>query len=160
MRSHKLVPALALAAALIAPAALAAAPSASASARATSCRVEFYDLDANNVDESDGKDELRLLVDNYLYPNGWVNMRAGDDADPSDFNNVSTTVGTTGLVSFSLREVAPPVVANGVGLGAVYAYGATCATLSYGQVYTVTERLTGTDETYYSYDIKLRMTGL
>jgi hypothetical protein len=158
MRSAKLIPALALAAALAVPVA-SAAPT-NASAASTSCRVEFYDLDAINVDESDGQDELRLLVDSYLYPNGWVPMRAGDDADPKDFDNVSTTVGTTGLVSFSLREVTPPFVSSGTGLGYIYAYGATCATLTRGQTYTFVQRITGTDESYYSYDIKLLMIGL
>ncbi|MCK2218611.1 hypothetical protein MF672_033165 [Actinomadura sp. ATCC 31491] len=158
MRPTRLIPALAAAAALTVPAATAAP--ALASAASTSCRVEFYDLDAVNVDEADGQDELRLLVDSYLYPNGWVPMRAGDDADPGDFDDVSTTVGTTGLVSFALREVTPPVVSSGTGLGYIYAYGATCATLTPGQTYVFTKRITGTDETYYAYDIKLRMVGL
>lgn len=160
MRTAKLIPALALAAALTVPAA-SAAP-ANASAVSTSCRVEFYDLDAINVAESDGQDELRLRVDGYLYPTGndWVPMQAGDDADPDDFDDVGVTAGTTGIVSFSLREVTPPAAGSGTSLGYIYAYNSTCATLTRGETYTFVERITGTDETYYAYDIKVRMTGL
>ncbi|MFG1685384.1 hypothetical protein ACGFNP_34845 [Nonomuraea sp. NPDC049269] len=159
LRSHKLLAALALTTVLSAPAVLAAVPAANASATASSCRVEFYDLDAINVSESDGKDELRLKVDGYLWPAGWVNMREGDDADPAHFSNVSTTVSGNTIKSFSLREVTPPAVGSGTSLGSISAYGGTCQTLDRGEVYLYEEDLTGTLETPYWYVMKLRMIG-
>jgi hypothetical protein len=160
MRSHRLIPVLALAAGLTVPAALAAAPSANASALATSCRVEMYDLDSNSVDEADGTDELRIEVGSNLYPASYFGMGTGDDGDPADFGNPSTTVGNTGSVVFSLREVTPPVVRAGYNLGSITAQGSTCATLATGQTAIISKTITGTDETYYSYYFRLVMTGL
>jgi len=160
LRSHKLfATALALSAVLSAPAVLVAAPAATASTAATSCRVEFYDLDAIDVAESDGKDELRLKVDGYLWPAGWVNMREGDDADPGHFSNVTATVSGNGTESFSLREVTPPAVGSGVSLGSITAYGGTCQMLDVGEIYPYTQNLVGTYETPYWYVMKLRMIG-
>ncbi|RJL32084.1 hypothetical protein [Bailinhaonella thermotolerans] len=158
MRSSKVVSVLALVAALVGT--VASAPAAGAAARSTTCRVTLYDLDAVNVGESDGRDEFQLLVDSYFYPNGWVGMRARDDADPVHFDNVSTTIGTTGIESFALREVTPPILGSGTSYGAISAYGGTCATLSRGQDHIYREILSGYDETYYEYEIAIKMTGL
>src|SRR6478752_11328 len=92
MRSQKLIPALALAVGLTVPAVVAAAPTAGATTSATNCSVAFYDLDASAVDEVDGKDELRLEVGSRIFPSSWVNMRAGDDADPVDFDYASVNL--------------------------------------------------------------------
>ncbi|TYB59222.1 hypothetical protein FXF51_35215 [Nonomuraea sp. PA05] len=161
MHSHKLIAALALAAGLAAPAVLAASP-ATATAMAANCRVELYDIDNLNVDERDGKDELRFLVGGNLFPNnGYVNMRNGDDADPADFGNPSTVVGNSGSVSFSLREVTPPVVGSGDSLGSISVSGSSvCAPLATNAVDYVEDFIDGTDETFYSYQVKLKVTGL
>jgi hypothetical protein len=160
MRSQKLIPALALAAGLAVPAALAAAPPAGATAAATTCQVDLDYVDLYNVDESDGTDEVRIDLGGYFYPSNWVNMRNGDRAYSGNFGSPNTTIGTTGSANFSLREVTPPIVGSGTNLGSITARGSTCSTLSTGQVAYISKNITGTDDTYYSYYIRLVMTGL
>ncbi|MEV0379304.1 hypothetical protein [Nonomuraea sp. NPDC050643] len=161
MRSPKLIAALALAAGLIAPMAVAALPAA-ASSMASFCQVELYDIDNLNVDERDGKDELRFLVGGNLFPNnGYYNMRNGDDGDPADFGFPSTVVSDTGSVSFDLREVTPPAVGRGDSLGTATVSGSSvCAPLAVGASTTVVDYVDGTDETFYSYRVELEVTGL
>lgn len=153
--SYKLAAALALTAAVAVP----AAPAAQAATATSSCRVEFYDLDAIEVAESDGKDEIRVRLLPYLYPAGWVNMRAGDDADPADFNIPDITISGNTIKSYSLREVTPPLVGAGVELGAIEVYGGTCGTLDPGEVYTYTKNIVGTYEESFWYVMKVRMIG-
>ncbi|MBB5781239.1 hypothetical protein [Nonomuraea jabiensis] len=162
MRTHKLIPALALTAALAVPAALAVAPPAGAAARASTCRVELDYIDANNVDESDNVDEIRINLGGIMYPAGntWVNMWAGARAYTASFGSPSATISSAGSALFSVREVTPPLVGSGTSLGSITAQGSVCATLSPGQSVGLTKTITGTDDTYYSYYIRLVMTGL
>ncbi|HUR02750.1 MAG TPA: hypothetical protein VM347_09430 [Nonomuraea sp.] len=162
MRSHKLIPALALAAGLAVPATLATAPPAGATARAATCRVEVDFVDSNNVDESDGVDEIRINLGGIMYPAGntWVSMWAGARAYTASFGSPSATIGSAGSALFSLREVTPPFVASGTNLGSITARGSTCAGLATGQVATISKTISGTDDTFYSYFISLVMTGL
>lgn len=158
MRSHKLIPALALAAGLIVPAALSASP---AAAMTGSCRVELSDIDSLNVDERDGKDELRFMVGGNLFPNNsYVNMRTGDDSGPTAFGGPSTVVNSTGTASFNLREVTPPAIGSGDSLGSIVAHGSVCAPLTVGQTAFEDDFIDGTDETFYSYHVSLKLTGL
>ncbi|MEU7899982.1 hypothetical protein AB0B45_45010 [Nonomuraea sp. NPDC049152] len=158
MHSHKLIAALSLAVGLVAPVALAASPAAAA---AGSCRVELYDIDALNVGERDGHDELRFLVGGNLFPNnGWFTMDTGDDGDPADFGHPSTVVTSNGTASFNLREVTPPWVNSGASLGSVIAHGSTCAPLAVGAVDYEEDFIDGTHGTFYSYKVKLKLTGL
>ncbi|MEV4169249.1 hypothetical protein [Nonomuraea sp. NPDC049709] len=157
MRSHKLIVSLGLVAGLAVPAALAASPAAAAS----QCRVELYDIDNLNIAERDGKDELRFLVGGNLFPNnGYYNMYNGGDGDPGDFGYPSTVVTSTGTVSFNLREVQPPAVGMGDSLGSVVAHGSVCAPLAVGAVDYEEDYIDGTHETFYSYRVKLKLTGL
>ncbi|MBT2229112.1 hypothetical protein [Nonomuraea sp. NEAU-A123] len=160
MRSQKLIPALALAAGLAVPAVLAAAPPAGATALATNCSVAFYDLDASAVDEVDGKDELRLEVGSRLFPNSWVNMQAGDDADPVDFDYASVNLSSSSSLAFNLREVQPPIVKAGFNLGTIIVDGSDCAGLSTGQYAIVGGIVSGTHDSYYEYNLRFKMTGL
>ncbi|GAA2210496.1 hypothetical protein GCM10009850_059550 [Nonomuraea monospora] len=168
MHSHKLIAALALATGLAAPAALVATPALAAtsttlsSTMASTCRVELYDIDNLDVDERDGKDELRFLVGGNLFPRpGYFAMRNGDDGDPADFGNPSTAVSSTGSVSFNLREVTPPIVGSGDSLGSITVSGSSvCAPLTTGGVDYVQDVIDGTDETFYSYLVELKVTGL
>ncbi|MEW1848188.1 hypothetical protein AB0392_60385 [Nonomuraea angiospora] len=162
MRTQKLIPALALTAALAVPATLAAAPPAGATARAATCRVELDYIDANNVDESDNVDEIRINLGGIMYPAGntWVNMWTGARAYTASFGSPSATISSAGSALFSLREVTPPWVGSGTNLGSITAQGSVCATLSTGQSVGLTKTITGTDDTYYSYYIRLEMTGL
>lgn len=155
MRSAPLITALALAAGLT-------ATPAAASVAASNCRVELYDIDNHDVDERDGKDELRFLVGGNLFPpNGYVNVRNGDDRDPADFGFPSTSVSNTGSATFDLREVTPPAVGRGDSLGTVVVWGSTvCAPLATGAVDYVEDFVEGDDETFYSYQVKLKVTGL
>ncbi|RJL32799.1 hypothetical protein [Bailinhaonella thermotolerans] len=163
MRSHKLITGLALAAGLTAPVALTAAP-AGAQALASMCRVELYDIDAFDIAERDGEDELRFSVGGNLFPRfnaNFFDMRNGDDGDPADFENPATTVSSTGSAGFSLREVDPPIVGSGDDLGTVTASGPThCAPLAVGGVAYVEDYLEGAAPTWYSYRVKLKVTGL
>ncbi|GAA4914890.1 hypothetical protein HD597_010683 [Nonomuraea thailandensis] len=158
MRTPRLITALALATGLAAAGALTAGP---ATAMAANCRVELYDIDNLNVAERDGKDELRFLVGGNLFPNGYVNMRNGDDADPADFGNPSTVVSSAGSVSFNLREVTPPAIGSGDSLGSISVSGSSvCAPLATNGVAYVEDIIDGTHETFYSYLVELRVTGL
>ncbi|WP_214325712.1 hypothetical protein [Nonomuraea sediminis] len=162
MRSQRLIPALVLAAGLAIPAAVATASPAGAKAAATTCRVEVDYVDLYDVDEKDGTDEVKIDLAGYYYPSGskYVAMSNGDRAYSGNFANPTTTIGTSGWANFSLREVDPPIVGSGYNLGSINAYGSTCATLSTGQIAYVYKTITGTQKTYYSYYIRLVMTGL
>ncbi|MFG6191724.1 hypothetical protein [Nonomuraea sp. JJY05] len=162
MRTQKLIPGLALAAVLAVPVALAAAPPAGATARAATCRVELDYIDSNNVDESDGVDEIRVNLGGIMYPagNNWVNMWGGARAYTASFGSPSATISSSGSALYSVREVTPPWVAGGTTLGTITAQGSLCATLSTGQTVGLTKTITGTDDTFYSYFIRLVMTGL
>jgi hypothetical protein len=162
MRTHKVIPALALAAGLAVPAALVAAPPAGATARAATCRVELDYIDSNNVDESDGVDEIRVNLGGIMYPagNNWVNMWGGARAYTGSFGSPSATISSAGSALYTVSEVTPPWVAGGTTLGTIRALGSTCATLSTGQVVGLTRTISGTDDTFYSYFIRLEMTGL
>ncbi|MET9251435.1 hypothetical protein [Nonomuraea sp. NPDC003709] len=162
MRTQKLIPALALTATLAVPTALAVAPPAGATARAATCRVELDYIDSNNVDESDNVDEIRINLGGIMYPagNNWVNMWAGSRAYTASFGSPSATISSSGSALYSLREVTPPWVSGGTTLGTITAQGSVCATLSTGQSVGLVKTITGTDDTYYSYYIRLVMTGL
>ncbi|MEU7738907.1 hypothetical protein [Nonomuraea sp. NPDC049158] len=160
MRSQKLIPALALAAGLAVPAVLATASPAGATTSAANCSVAFYDLDASAVDEVDGKDEIRLEVGSRLFPSSWVNMNAGSDADPVDFDYASVNLSSTSSLAFNLREVQPPIVKAGFNLGTYIVYGSTCAGLSTGQSVIVGGIISGTHDSYYEYNLRFRVTGL
>ncbi|TDE26913.1 hypothetical protein E1295_43575 [Nonomuraea mesophila] len=158
MRSHKLIAAFALALGMAAPAVLVASP---ATAMATSCFVELHDVDASNVAEQDGRDELRFLVQGNLFPNnGAHNMRSGDDANPSDFGNPTGAINNGVNVAFNLREVTRPALGQGDSLGSAVAEASTCDGLTVGQTHIDTDIISGTDETAYSYTVKLKLTGL
>ncbi|NUR87682.1 MAG: hypothetical protein HOY71_26665 [Nonomuraea sp.] len=151
-----MIPALALLAGM------AVASPAVAKASATSCRVEVDHVTANSVDEKDGTDEMRIDLAGFFYPpNGrYVAMSVGNTAYSGNFTNPTTTIGTTGYANFSLREVDPPIVGSGTNLGSINAYGSTCAGLARGQLAYISKTISGTDKTFYSYYIKLVMTGL
>ncbi|MFI6456291.1 hypothetical protein ACIBF6_32605 [Streptosporangium amethystogenes] len=160
MHSRKVIAALALAGGLVAPMALAATP---AAAMAGSCRVELYDIDAGNVADRDGRDELRFLVDGNLFPRinaNYFGMNAGDDGDPGDFEGPTSIILNTQDVDFDLREVDGPIWGQGDLLGTVTAPGSTCAGLATGATRTITRTLTGTEQTVYSYVVSLKMTAL
>ncbi|HEX4813996.1 MAG TPA: hypothetical protein VFV66_14725 [Nonomuraea sp.] len=160
MRSRKVIAALALAGGLAAPVALAASP---AAAMAGSCRVELDDIDAGNVADRDGRDELRFLVDGNLFPRinaTFYGMNAGDDGDPGDFENPTSIILNTQNVTFDLREADGPIWGQGDRLGTVTALGSTCAGLAAGATATITRTLTGTEQTAFSYVVSLEMTGL
>ncbi|TMR05619.1 hypothetical protein ETD86_53035 [Nonomuraea turkmeniaca] len=162
MRSQKLIPALALAAGLAVPATLVAAPPAGATAMAATCRVEVDFVDANNVDETDNVDEIRINLGGIMYPagNSWVNMWAGARAYTASFGSPSAVISSAGSALFTLSEVTPPWVANGTTLGTITARGSTCAGLATGQVATISKTISGNNDTFYSYFISLVMTGL
>jgi hypothetical protein len=160
MRSHKLIAALALAGGLVAPMALAATP---AAAMAHSCRVELEDIDAGNVADRDGRDELRFLVDGNLYPHddaSYYGMYSGGDGDPIDFELPTSIILSSQDVDFDLRETDGPAWGQGDSLGTVTALGSTCAALATGAITTVPETLTGIEQTAYSYVVVLEITGL
>ncbi|MFG1704987.1 hypothetical protein ACFLIM_17505 [Nonomuraea sp. M3C6] len=158
MHSHKLIATLALAVGLAAPTALAASPAAAATG---SCLVELHDIDALNVAERDGHDELRFLVGGNLFPNnGWFSMSTNSDGDPNQFGFPSTVVSSTGTASFNLREVTPPWVNSGDSLGSVVAHGSVCAPLGPGDEDYEEDFIEGTDGTFYSYLVELKLTGL
>lgn len=160
MHSRKMIAALALAGGMVAPVALATTP---AAAMAGSCRVTLYDIDAGNVADRDGRDELRFLVDGNLFPRinaNYYGMNAGDDGDPGDFENPTSIILSTQNVAFQLREADGPIWGRGDLLGTVTATGGTCAGLPTGGTTTVTRTLTGTEQTAYSYVVSLKLTGL
>ncbi|MGR6919950.1 hypothetical protein ACU635_37435 [[Actinomadura] parvosata] len=161
MHSHKLIAALALAAGLAAPTVLAATP---AAAMAGSCRVELYDIDAGNVADRDGRDEVRFLVDGNLFPRfnaNYFGMNSGDDGDPGQFENPTSIITSNQNVVFDLRETDGPVWGQGDRLGTVTALGSTCAGLATGATTTtVPSTLSGTVQTAYSYVVSLKLTGL
>ncbi|MEV0390709.1 hypothetical protein [Nonomuraea sp. NPDC050643] len=160
MHSRKVIATLALAGGLVAPMALTAAP---AAAMAGSCRVELFHIDAGNVADRDGQDELRFLVDGNLFPRINANnfgMNAGDDGDPGDFEDPTSIIVNTQNVDFGLRETDGPVWGQGDLLGTVTGLGSTCAGLATGATRTITRTLTGTEQTAYSYVVSLEMTAL
>jgi hypothetical protein len=160
MPSHKLIAGLALAVGLVVPPAVTASP---AAAMATSCRVELYDIDSLNAAERDGRDELRFLVGGNLFPrfnDNYFPMVTGGDGDPADFESPTTIVGTIGSVGFDLREVTPPAAGTGISLGVAIANGLTCFALASGEVAIEETFVQGTDETFYSYQVRLKLTGL
>ncbi|MGC5014352.1 hypothetical protein ACLQ2R_26610 [Streptosporangium sp. DT93] len=160
MHSRKVIAALALSAGLVAPVALAATP---AAAMAGSCSVTLYDIDAGNVADRDGRDELRFLVDGNLFPRlnaNYYGMNSGGDGDPGDFENPSSIILSNQNVSFQLRETDGPAWGQGDLLGTVTAFGATCAGLAAGADTIVPGILTGTQQTSYSYEVRLKMTAL
>ncbi|MEU0484146.1 hypothetical protein ABZ260_33815 [Streptosporangium sp. NPDC006013] len=160
MHSRKVIAALALTGGLVAPMALAATP---AAAMAGSCRVELYDIDAGNVADRDGRDELRFLVDGNLFPRinaNYFGMNAGDDGNPGDFEDPTSIILNTQDVDFDLREADGPIWGQGDRLGTVTAPGSTCAGLATGATRTITRTLTGTEQTAYSYVVSLKMTAL
>lgn len=160
MHSRKVIAALALAGGLVASTAPAATP---AAATAGSCRVELYDIDAGNVADRDGRDELRFLVDGNLFPRinaNYFGMNAGDDGDPGEFEDPTSIIPNTLDVDFELRETDGPAWGQGDRLGTVTALGSTCAGLATGATRTITRTLTGTEQTAYSYVVSLEMTAL
>ncbi|MGS2648279.1 hypothetical protein [Streptosporangium sp. LJ11] len=160
MHSRKVIAALALAGGLVAPMALAATP---AAAMAGSCRVELYDIDAGNVADRDGRDEVRFLVGGNLFPTlnaNYFGMNAGGDGDPGDFEDPTSIIQSTQDVAFELRETDGPAWGQGDLLGTVTALGSTCAGLATGATRTITRTLTGTEQTAYSYVVSLEMTAL
>ncbi|NUP00591.1 MAG: hypothetical protein HOV96_06695 [Nonomuraea sp.] len=157
MHAHRLIAALALTTGLAAPAALTAIP---ATATTTSCVITLYDIDAGNVAERDGKDELRFKVDGNLFPKfsaNYYSMKTGGDGDPADFEHPSTLLVGSEDVKFDLREVTPPVVGEGDSLGVATAHGSVCAGLAVGASTTETKIITGHDETDYTYTVKLKL---
>ncbi|MEU4834486.1 hypothetical protein [Streptosporangium sp. NPDC023615] len=160
MHSRKVIAALALAGGLVAPTALAATP---AAAMAGSCRVELHDIDAGNVADRDGRDELRFLVGGNLFPTlnaNYFGMNAGDDGDPGHFEDPTSIIQRTEDVVFDLRETDGPAWGQGDRLGTVTATGSTCDGLAPGADTIVTRTLTGTEQTAYSYVVRLKMTAL
>ncbi|MGW4407179.1 hypothetical protein ACWEJ6_24345 [Nonomuraea sp. NPDC004702] len=166
MHAHRLIATLALAAGVAAPTALTAGP-ATATATATtaattaSCVITLYDIDANNVAERDGKDELRFKVDGNLFPRfsaNYFSMKTGGDGDPADFEYPSTLLVGSEDVKFDLREVTPPIVGEGDSLGKATARGSVCAGLAVGADTTETTIVEGTDETDYTYTVRLKLT--
>ncbi|MED7929039.1 hypothetical protein SMD20_32655 [Nonomuraea sp. LP-02] len=159
MRSHKLIAALALAGGMAAPVLVATGPAHAAG----SCSVTLYDIDAYNVAERDGQDELRFRVDGNMFPrfgDKYFAMRSGGDGDPADFGNPTTLLSSSGTVSFDLREVTPPAVGEGDSLGSAVAHGSRCAPLATDETYIETTFITGEDPTEYSYRVRLKLTGL
>ncbi|GAA2986081.1 hypothetical protein [Streptosporangium longisporum] len=161
MHSRKVIAALALAAGLVAPMALAATP---AAAMVGSCRVELYDIDAGNVADRDGRDEVRFLVGGNLFPRlnaNYFGMNTGDDGDPGQFEDPATIIQNTQNAVFDLRETDGPVWGQGDSLGTVTALGSTCAGLTTaGDSTIITDTLTGTEQTAYSYQVRLKMIAL
>lgn len=160
MHSRKVIAALALAGGLVAPTALTATP---AAAMAGSCRVELYDVDAGNVADRDGRDEIRFLVGGNLFPRlnaNYFGMNAGGDGDPGDFEDPTSIILNTQNVVFGLRETDGPAWGQGDSLGTVTAFGSTCAGLATGASTIIPQTLTGTEQTAYSYEVRLRMTAL
>jgi hypothetical protein len=161
MHSRKVIAALALAGGLVAPVALAATP---ATAMAALCRVELYDIDAGNVADRDGRDEVRFLVDGNLYPRfgpDYFGMYTGGDGDPGDFENPTSIITSTQNAIFDVREADGPVYGQGDSLGTVIAFGATCAGLATGATTTTLPTpLIGVEQTAYSYTVSLKLTGL
>ncbi|MFI6924800.1 hypothetical protein ACIBIZ_32985 [Nonomuraea spiralis] len=158
MHAHRLITTFALAAGFAAPVALAAVPAAAAT---TSCVVTLYDIDANNVAERDGKDELRFKVDGNLFPKfnaKYFSMKTGGDGDPADFEHPSTLLVGSEDVTFDLREVTPPAVSEGDSLGKATAHGSVCAGLAVGADTTETSIVEGHDETDYTYTVRLKLT--
>ncbi|MFC4118742.1 hypothetical protein [Nonomuraea zeae] len=159
MHSHKLIAALALVTGLAAPVAMTASP---AAARAATCTVTLYDIDAFNVAERDGRDELRFEVGGNLFPrfnSNWFGMTAGSDGDPGQFENPSDLIVGNSNVTFDLREVTPPAVGRGDSLGRATAHGSVCAGLAVGATAIEEDIISGTDETAYSYSVRLLLTG-
>lgn len=97
-----------------------------------------------------------------MYPAGntWVNMWAGASATSGSFGSPSAVISSAGSALYTLSEVTPPWVGSGTTLGTIRAQGAVCAGLSVGQVAGITKTISGTDDTFYSYFIRLEMTGL
>jgi hypothetical protein len=160
MHSHKLIAALALATGLAAPVALTASPA--SAAMAGSCTVTLYDIDAFNVAERDGRDELRFEVGGNLFPrfsSNWFGMTAGSDGDPGEFENPSDLIVNNNDVTFDLREVTPPAVGRGDRLGVATAHDSVCDGLAVGATAIEEDIITGTDETAYSYSVRLLLTG-
>ncbi|MCK2213848.1 hypothetical protein MF672_008600 [Actinomadura sp. ATCC 31491] len=157
MRSRPLIAALALAGGMIAPVLAVTGPAHAAG----SCRVDLYDIDANNVAERDGQDELRFKVDGNLFPKfgaKYFAMRSGGDGDPGDFGNPTTLLVGSTNVKFDLREVTPPIIGEGDSLGVAVAHASICAGLSSGDVDYDTTIIQGHDETDYTYTVKLKLT--
>ncbi|WP_062346424.1 hypothetical protein [Herbidospora yilanensis] len=157
---RKLFGVLALSTALVAPVAVAAPAHA-----AVPCRVELYSIYANNVDETDGRDELRFLVGGNLYPrvnSNHVKMVTGDIAYGASFENPSSVITSTGgSVSFSLREVTLPSPGSGTALGSAVATGSNCSGLNVGQSLILpTQFISGSNSTWYSYEVKLEVTAI
>ncbi|QYC45631.1 hypothetical protein Nocox_40440 [Nonomuraea coxensis DSM 45129] len=158
MRSHQLIAALALVGGMAAPVLVATGPALAAG----SCRVDLYDIDAHNVAERDGQDELRFRVDGNLFPrfgDKYFPMRSGGDGDPADFGNPTTLLVGTENVSFNLREVTPPAVGEGDSLGSAIAHGSVCAGLDEDETEIETTIIEGDDPTEYSYTVRLKLTG-
>ncbi|MFI7690199.1 hypothetical protein ACIBQ6_14075 [Nonomuraea sp. NPDC049655] len=162
MHAHRLIATLALAAGVAAPTALTAVPATATTAATTaSCVITLYDIDANNVAERDGKDELRFKVDGNLFPKfsaNYFSMKTGGDGDPADFEYPSTLLVGSEDVKFDLREVTPPIVGEGDSLGKATAHGSVCAGLAVGADTTETTIVEGTDETDYTYTVRLKLT--
>ncbi|SDL23503.1 hypothetical protein [Nonomuraea jiangxiensis] len=160
MHSRKPIAALALAAGLMAPAALATTP---AHAMAASCRVTLYDIDAGNVAEGDGQDELRFLVQGNLFPrfnSTHYSMRSGDDGDPADFEYPTAIITTGQNVTFDLREADGPIWGQGTSLGTVTAFGSSCVPLDEDEDVIISDTLTGDEPTEFTYSVRLKMVGL
>ncbi|MGW5266698.1 hypothetical protein ACWEQG_37465 [Microbispora sp. NPDC004025] len=162
MRIRTLVTGLGLAAGLLVPAGVSSP--AHAVTAATACTVELYSIYAGNVDEKDGRDELRFRVDGNLFPrvnSNYSTMTAGDTDYGSDFEDPTTIVDASHSASFQLREVTPPAVGSGTHLGSATADWSDCNTLQVGQAVNLpSQSISGTDKTYYDYRVVLRVTGI
>ncbi|WP_169981884.1 hypothetical protein [Microbispora sp. H10836] len=162
MRIRTLVTGLGLAAGLVVPAGV--STPAHAVTAATACTVELNSIYAGNVDEKDGRDELRFRVDGNLFPrvnSKYSTMTAGDTDYGSDFEDPTTIVDPTHSASFNLREVTPPAAGSGTSLGSATADWSDCDTLDVGEwVDLPSQKISGTDETYYDYRVVLRVTGI
>src|SRR5262245_38588491 len=80
------------------------------------CRAELYSIYANNLNEMDGKDELRFSIGGNLYPTvhkDWVKIASGKTKYSAAFERPSGLISTsTGSAIFSLREVTPPAAGS------------------------------------------------
>lgn len=160
MRTRTLVAGLGVAASL----ALVSAPAQAAATPATACIVSLYSIYAGNVDENDGRDELRFRVDGNLFPrfnSNYSTMTAGDTDYASNFESPTTVVDASHSASFNLREVTPPAVGSGDSLGSATADWSDCDSLDVGESLNLgSQAITGNHDTYYDYRVVLRVTGI
>lgn len=165
MRFHRLLTAAAVAAGLIGP--MLATGTAWAVVPATGCKITLSELEAFNVDDPDGKDELRIEVDGNLFPRQnkkYVVMTGGDKHGATIFENPTSSLPLDASDetkrSFSLREVKPPIVGVGVELGVFDVTPDMCAGLTIRQTRIVSKFIESNVETPAQYRMKLQLTGI